>query len=145
MAMVKILIADKSSTTGQAIVDALGRLDAIAVQNVVSDLNAAVRSICRQAPDLVITGTELADASGLELIEAAQHLVPASHVVVIGSSPIPETWRHRRGSADVRFVEAEPSFHKLCELVASLASPVADDVGDDELRLLGRIAAGIAH
>jgi signal transduction histidine kinase len=144
MGMVNILIAEKSNTARQAIVDALGRLDAIAVQGAVSDLRAAVRSICEQTPDLVITGIELADASGLDLIEAARQLAPASYIVVVAASPAPEVWRLRFAPGAIRFVASE-SLHELCDVVAALAKPAPDDARDDELQLLGRIGAGVAH
>ncbi|HEY0477950.1 MAG TPA: ATP-binding protein [Kofleriaceae bacterium] len=140
-----ILIADKSSTARQAIVDALARLDAIAVQGVVSDLRAAVRSLCQRPPDVVITGIELADASGLDLIEAARQLAPASHIVVVAASPVPEAWLGRLENTAVRFVASEPSLHELCAVVTALARPAPDGAPDDELRLLGRISAGVAH
>jgi signal transduction histidine kinase len=158
MAMVNILIAEKSNTARQAIVDALARLDAIAVQEVVSDLHGAVRSLCRQTPDLVVTGIELADASGLDLIEAVRQLAPASRIVVVGASPGREVWRREAASGGVRFVADEPNLRELCAVVAALAGSSGDRarqasrpgdapaaVGDDELRLLGRITAGVAH
>lgn len=154
--MVNILIAEKSNTARQAIVDALARLDAIAVQEVVSDLHGAVRSLCRHPPDLVVTGVELADASGLDLIEAVRQLAPASRIVVVGEAAGRDVWRREAAGGQVRFVAPEPSLRELCAVVAALASssaarprahPGGDaaPVGDDELRLLGRITAGVAH
>ena len=156
--MVNILIAEKSNTARQAIVDALARLDAIAVQEVVSDLHGAVRSLCRNTPDLVVTGVELADASGLDLIEAVRQLAPASRIVVVGAEASREVWRREAATGGVRFVAAEPSLRELRAVVAGLArtsgarareAPAAGDapasVGDDDLRLLGRITAGVAH
>jgi signal transduction histidine kinase len=156
--MVNILIAEKSNTARQEIVDALGRLDAIAVQSVVSDLQGAVRSLCRHTPDVVITGTELADASGLDLIEAARQLAPTSRVVVIGE-PNRDVWRRHLASGAVQFVAAEPGFTQLRDVVAAFArrlpggvhvpdiadADARDAASDDELRLLGRITAGVAH
>src|SRR5262245_32758698 len=160
MAMVNILIAEKSNTARQAIVEALTRLDAIAVQGAVADLQGAVRALCRHPPDLVITGIELADASGLDLIEATRQLAPSSHVVVVGA-PSRDVWRRQAAAGRVRFVPAEPELRELCSVVTSLARrsadtaagrPVADEAAaapdpasDDELRLLGRITAGVAH
>src|ERR1700704_3537460 len=106
MVMVNILIAEKSNTARQAIVDALARLDAIAVQEVVSDLHGAVRSLCRHTPDLVVTGVELGRASGLDLIEAVRQLAPASRIVVVGAAPSREVWRREAASGGVRFVAA---------------------------------------
>src|SRR5690349_18246880 len=153
MAMVNILIAEKSTTARQAIVEALVRLDAIVVQGAVADLQGAVRALCRHPPDVVVTGIELADASGLDLIEATRQLAPSSHVVVVGA-PSRDVWR-RQATGRVRFVPAEPDLRELCSVVAALsrrapdapsdAGAAADAASDDELRLLGRITAGVAH
>src|SRR5215475_8421607 len=125
--MVNILVAEKSNSARQAIVDALARLDAIAVQGVVSDLHGAVRSLCRHTPDLVITGVELADASGLDLIEAARQLAPSSLIVVVGASPAREVWRRQLATGAVCFVPDEPSLAELREVVSAFAAPASED------------------
>jgi signal transduction histidine kinase len=154
--MVNILVAEKSTAARQAIVDALARIDAIAVQGAVAELREAVRSLCRDTPDLVVTGVELADASGLDLIEATRQLAPESRIVVVGPSPATEVWRRQVTAGAIRFVPAGPGLPELREVVTALARPEpepaeapggtgADDASGDALRLLGRIAAGVAH
>ena len=147
--MVNILVAEKSRAARQAIVEALGRIDTIAVQGAVAELREAVRSLCRDTPDLVVTGVELADASGLDLIEAARQLSPTSRIVVVGPSPASEVWRRQVTAGAIQFV-AGPSLDELCDVVAALSRPPDADraaaTGDDDpLRLLGRLAAGVAH
>jgi signal transduction histidine kinase len=151
--MVNILVAEKSRAARQAIVEALGRIDTIAVQGAVAELREAVRSLCRDTPDLVVMGVELADASGLDLIEAARQLSPTSRIVVVGPSPATEIWRRQVTAGAIRFVAAGPGLDELCDVVAALARPAPDDAAgaagggadDDPLRLLGRITAGVAH
>ncbi|HEX3482694.1 MAG TPA: ATP-binding protein [Kofleriaceae bacterium] len=149
--MVNILVAEKSRAARQAIVEALGRIDTIAVQGVVAELREAVHSLCRDTPDLVVTGVELADASGLDLIEAARQLSPTSRIVVVGPSPASAAWRREVTAGAIRFVAAGPSFDELCDVVAALARPGLEpatstsDTDDDPLRLLGRVTAGVAH
>jgi signal transduction histidine kinase len=153
--MVNILVAEKSSAARQAIVDALARIDAIAVQGAVAELREAVRSLCRDTPDLVVTGIELADASALDLIEATRQLAPESRIVVVGPSPASEAWRRQVAAGAIRFVASEPSLDELCEVVAAIArrTPEGGAEGgaggapddDDPVRLLGRITAGVAH
>src|SRR5262245_45660807 len=147
--MVNILVAEKSTAARQAIVDALARIDAIAVQGAVAELREAVRSLCRDTPDLVVTGVELADASGLDLIEATRQLAPESRIVVVGPSPASELWRRQVTAGAIRFVPAGPGLTELREVVTALARPgaepaeaadAADDPDGDPLRLLGRIA-----
>jgi signal transduction histidine kinase len=148
--MVNILVAEKSRAARQAIVEALGRIDTIEVQGAVAELREAVRSLCRDTPDLVVTGVELADASGLDLIEAARQLSPTSRIVVVGPSPASEVWRRQVTAGAIRFVTG-PSLDELCDVVAALARPVPEQAtstsvtDDDPLRLLGRLTAGVAH
>lgn len=149
--MVNILVAEKSRVARQAIVEALGRIDTIAVQGAVAELREAVRSLCRDTPDLVVTGVELADASGLDLIEAARQLSPTSRIVVVGPSPASEAWRRQVTAGAIQFVAAGTSLDELCDVVAALARPAPEpatstsDPDDDPLRLVGRITAGVAH
>ena len=148
--MVNILVAEKSRAARQAIVEALGRIDTIAVQGVVAELREAVHSLCRDTPDLVVTGVELADASGLDLIEATRQLSPTSRIVVVGPKPASEAWCRQVRAGAIRFVTAGPSFDELCDVVATLARTAdpatsTSDTDDDPLRLLGRISAGVAH
>jgi signal transduction histidine kinase len=149
--MVNILVAEKSRAVRQAIVEALGRIDTIEVQGAVAELREAVRWLCRDTPDLVVTGVELADASGLDLVEAARQLSPTSRIVVVGPSPVSELWRRQVSAGAIQFV-AGPSLDELCDVVAAFARPapdadraVAAGEDDDPLRLLGRITAGVAH
>jgi signal transduction histidine kinase len=153
--MVNILVAEKSRAVRQAIVEALGRIDTIAVQGAVAELREAVRALCRDTPDLVVMGVELADASGLDLVEAARQLSPTSRIVVVGPSPATEVWRRQVTAGAIRFVSAGPGLDELCDVVAGLAGPAPDRAADedraaggaddDPLRLLGRITAGVAH
>jgi len=102
----------------------------------------------------VVTGVELADASGLDLIEAARQLAPGSRIVVVGPSPASKAWRRQVTAGAIRFVAAGPSLDELREVVAAIARPASErgadaggagDPDDDPLRLLGRITVGVAH
>jgi signal transduction histidine kinase len=66
-------------------------------------------------------------------------------VVVVGAAPTSEAWRRQLATGAVRFVDSAPNLEELFDVVAAIASPELDDVLDDELRLLGRITAGVAH
>lgn len=149
--MVRVLVAEKSQETRQAIVDALGFVDSIAVQGAVPDLRAAVHAIAKHAPDILVTGVELADGDGIELIQAAQQVAPRSRIVVVGHAPTREVCRRHLAAGAHRFVERDRGLRQLREVVAGLAAPPpptaldSPRLVDDELRLIGRMAAGVAH
>ena len=94
--MMRVLVVEASHDDRRAIVDALLPLEQIAVQGAVADVRSALRAIAQEAPDVVVTGTELADGSGIELIEAAQKVArppaPISSVLPasrVKSRPVP--------------------------------------------------------
>jgi signal transduction histidine kinase len=144
MRMVRVLVAEKSQETRQAIVDALGFVDTIAVQGAVPDLRAAVHAIVKHAPDIVVTGVELADGDGIDLIQAAQQVAPRSRIVVVGKASCGDACRRHLAAGAHRFVERDASLRQLREVVAGLAAPPPAPL-EDELHLLGRMTAGVAH
>jgi signal transduction histidine kinase len=142
--MVRVLVAEKSQETRQAIVDALGFVDTVAVQGAVPDLRAALHAIAKHAPDIVVTGVELADGDGIDLIQATQQVAPRSRIVVVGKASCHDVCRRHLAAGAHRFVERDASLRQLREVVAGLAAPPPAPL-EDELHLLGRMAAGVAH
>lgn len=139
----RVLVVEASQQDRRAIVDALMHIGEIAVQGAVADLQSAVRAIVEESPDVVVTGVELADGSGLELIERARRAPRPPKIVVVGAAPTRDDWqRHLAAGAD-RFVERDGELDELRAVVASLAVPPPP--AEDDLRLLGRIAAGVVH
>jgi signal transduction histidine kinase len=144
MRMVRVLVAEKSQETRQAIVDALGFVDTIAVQGAVPDLRAAVSAITRCAPDIIVTGVELADGDGIDLIQATLQVAPHSRIVVVGVASCHDVCRRHLAAGAHRFVERDATLRQLREVVAGLVAPPPAPL-EDELHLLGRMAAGVAH
>jgi signal transduction histidine kinase len=139
----RVLVVEASQEDRRAIVDALMPLDEIAVQGAVADVQSAVRAILDEAPDVVVTGTELADGSGLELIEKARQAPRPPKIVVVAPAPTRDDWqRHLAAGAD-RFVERDRELDELRAVMGTLARPAGGI--DDDFRLLGRIAAGVTH
>ncbi|MGE5185732.1 MAG: response regulator [Acidobacteriota bacterium] len=125
---------DRCRGERQAIVSALAELDAISVQGAVPDLQAALRAIATSAPDVVVTGVELADASALELIEVARQGAPSPRIVVVAASPTRDVWRRHLAAGADHFVERDAELHELREVLGSLAHHA--DGREHELRLL---------
>jgi len=139
----RVLVVEASQNDRRAIVDALMPIDEIAVQGAVADMQSALRAIALESPDIVVTGVELADGSGLELIERARQAPRPPKIVVVAVAPTRDDWqRHLAAGAD-RFVERDGELDELRSVMGTLARPSNAD--EDELRLLGRIAAGVTH
>lgn len=120
----------------QAIVEALAELDAIAVQGAVPDLRTAVHAIETSAPDVVVTGVQLADATALELIEVARTNASAPRIVVVAPAPTRDEWRRHLAAGADRFVERDTDWRELREVVGSLAVKTAGEGREYELRQL---------
>jgi signal transduction histidine kinase len=139
----RVLVVEASTEDRRAIVDALMPLDEIAVQGAVADVESAMRAIVEESPDIVVTGVELPDGSGLELIEKARLTPRPPRIVVVAPAPTRDDWqRHLAAGAD-RFVERDVELDELRSVLGTLARP--RPANEDELRLLGRIAAGVTH
>jgi signal transduction histidine kinase len=139
----RVLVVEASQEDRRAIVDALMPIDDIAVQGAVADMQTAIRAILEESPDVVVTGTELADGSGLELIEKARQAPRPPKIVVVAPAPTRDDWqRHLAAGAD-RFVERDHELDELRSVLGTLVRPRETD--DDDLRLLGRITAGVTH
>lgn len=139
----RVLVVEASTEDRRAIVDALMPLDAIAVQGAVADVQSALRAIAEESPDVVVTGVELGDGSGLELIEKARLVPRPPRFVVVSAMPTRDEWqRHLAAGAD-RFVERDGELDELRSVMETLAPP--RPAPEDDLRLLGRIAAGVTH
>lgn len=141
--MMRVLVVEASHEDRRAIVDALLPLEEVAVQGAVADVRSALRAIAQEAPDVVVTGTELADGSGIELIEAARRVARPPRIVVVAPSATRSEWcRHLAAGAD-RFVERDEDLDELRDVLGMLSTRAAPP--EDELRLLGRLAAGVTH
>lgn len=141
----KVLVAAESREEREEIVRVLVGLDEVSVQGAVPDLGHAVRALAEAPPDLLITGLRLTGGSGIELIEQARRVSPASHIVVVAPAPTRDVWlRHLAAGAD-RFVAREPGFTELTEIVNDYVERAGHGDGEDQLRLLGRMAAGVVH
>jgi signal transduction histidine kinase len=109
MRMMKLLVVNAVKAERAEIVEALARIEHVAVQGAVADLSSAKRALAETAPDVVVTGLEVRGGDWSELIAAAHQTSPPPSVMVVG------------------MVE-EPA-----------------SAGDEALRLIGRVAAGVAH
>jgi signal transduction histidine kinase len=139
----RVLVVEASHDDRRAIVDALLPLEQIAVQGAVADVRSAMRAIAQETPDVVVTGTELADGSGIELIEAAQRVPRPPRIVVVAPTATRAEWcRHLAAGAD-RFVERDEELDELRDVLGMLSAPATP--AEDELRLVGRLAAGVTH
>ena len=136
----KVLVVEGDKVGRQAIVNALMQIDRVAVQDAVPDLQSAIQALTR-IPDLVVTGVQLPDGDGMQVIAAARSVARTPSIVVVGRDASREEWRrHLEAGAD-RFVETDRDLRELREVVGALAhrEPI------DPMRLLGKLAAGITH
>jgi signal transduction histidine kinase len=139
----RVLVVERSHDDRRAIVDALVPMAEIAVQGAVADLQSAMRAILDESPEIVVTGIELGDGSGLDLIESARLAPKPPKIVVVADTPTRDEWcRHLAAGAD-RFVALDSDLSELRDVMKGLARTVPQT--NDELALVGRLASGVTH
>jgi DNA-binding response OmpR family regulator len=141
MGMMNVLVVDGHADERRAIVEALSRLEGVAVQCAISDLETAASVLARYTPDILVTGTELADGEGIRLVERVRRR--GMSIVVVGPADSREVWlRYLAAGAD-RFVEPDRDLEELQEVVRDLVRQLA--ARPEAAGGPGRVAAGIVH
>lgn len=118
MEMRKILVVDGRAEERRAIIEALCRIDGVTVQCAISDLETAAGVLARYTPDILVTGTELADGDGLQLVEKVRRRGMA--IVVVGPAESREVWRRYLAAGADRFVEPDHDLEELQDVVRGL-------------------------
>ncbi len=118
MEMRKILVVDGRAEERRAIIEALCRIDGVTVQCAISDLETAAGVLARYTPDILVTGTELADGDGLQLVEKVRRRGMA--IVVVGPAESREVWRRYLAAGADRFVEPDHELEELQDVVRGL-------------------------
>jgi len=142
----KVLVVDGSETDRRSVVDALHDLTNVVVQGAVPDLGRALRVLADDVPDVVVTEALLADGDAVRLIEAARRLERPPAVVVL-TAIRSDALCQRCVDAGVDLYLTKPA--GIRELKGSIVE-LARGRGrrsdpPDPFRLLGRLAAGVAH
>src|SRR5687768_6075928 len=90
MPMMNVLVVDGHTDERRAIVEALSQVEGVAVQCAMPDLETAASVLARYTPDILVTGTELADGDGIRLVEKARRR--GMSIVVVGPAAAREVW-----------------------------------------------------
>jgi signal transduction histidine kinase len=119
MDTMKVLVVDGCKEQRREVVEALLDLTNVIVYGAVGSVKEAMRVITSDPPDLVVTEDELPDGRGADLCAAAQ--AAGADIYIRGHAAADEVQR------------------RVLDLIRARRSR------PDPLRLLGRIAAGVAH
>jgi DNA-binding response OmpR family regulator len=133
MDMKNVLVVDGHTDERHAIVEALSQLEGVLVQCAMSDLETAASVLARYTPDILVTGTELADGEGIRLVERVRRR--GMSIVVVGPAEEREVWlRYLAAGAD-RFVEPDGELRELQDVVRGLVRQPD----------IARVEAGLVH
>lgn len=147
----KVLVVERVKQERRALVEALAMIDEIAVCGAVGDLRSVERVFEEAPPDVVVTGTELEDGRGIDLISCAARLARTPQIVVVAEAPTREEWRAHLDAGAARVVERDEQLSELTDVVLSLArnarpADVAESAEHaDPVLLVGRLAGGVVH
>jgi CheY-like chemotaxis protein len=142
--MMHVLVVDGHTEERRAIVEALSQVEGVAVQCAMSDLQTASGVLAQYTPDILVTGTELADGDGIRLVEQVRRR--GMSIVVVGPAASRDVWlRYLAAGAD-RFVEPDGELRELQDVVRDLVVRL-DVPGAAASEREGRpsAAVGLAH
>jgi DNA-binding response OmpR family regulator len=116
--MMHVLVVDGHTEERRAIVEALSQVEGVAVQCAMSDLQTAAGVLAQYTPDILVTGTELADGDGIRLVEQVRRR--GMSIVVVGPAASRDVWlRYLAAGAD-RFVEPDGELQELQDVIRDL-------------------------
>jgi len=140
--MMNILVVDGHAEERRAIVEALSRLEGVSVQCSIADLETATSVLARYTPDVLVTGTELADGDALRLVAQVRRRGMA--IVVVGAAASREVWRRYLAAGADRFVEPDAELEELQEVVRDLMRRLPAARAEAGA-IAGRATAGLVH
>ena len=141
----KILIVDGSKEQRSHLVQVLGAVTNVIIQGAVADMRSALYAVVEAVPDVIVTGVNLLDGEGSQLIERVRRLARQPSFVVIGAQSEVDRERYLAAGAD-RYVENPRDSRELQAAIATLRRRPHGSVPPAEtLRLLGRITSGVVH
>jgi signal transduction histidine kinase len=133
----KVLVVEESKQERRRMVDALADLNEIVVTGAVPDVETALRVLGEHRFDILVSG--LAEPEGGRLIDRARALERGPSVVVVANPQGPADRPSLAAKADV-YVEKDADLRGMSEGVRDLVQRLGDP-----LRLIGRMAGGVAH
>lgn len=140
--MMNVLVVDGHNEERRAIVEALARVPGVSVQCAMSDLETAAGVLTRYTPDILVTGTELADADGLQLVEKVRRR--GMSIVVVGSAASRDVWMRYLAAGADRFVEPDRELQELQDVVRDLVRQLRSACPEVPVRV-GQVAEGVVH
>jgi DNA-binding response OmpR family regulator len=142
LGMMNVLVVDGHTEERRAIVEALSRVPGVAVQCAMADLETAAGVLARYTPDILVTGTELADGDGIQLVERVRRR--GMSIVVVGPAASREVWMRYLAAGADRFVEPDLELKELQDVVRALVRQLGSACPAAPVRV-GSVATGLVH
>lgn len=141
----KVLIVDGSKERRRDTVEVLAQLTNVVIQGAVANVRTALHALAAAQPDLVVADAMLPDGDGAELVHRIRRLERSPSIVVVSTEPSDEQ-RDRYLAAGVdRYVARDTDLRSLQDAVVLLGRTRSSVAMNDTLRVLGRLASGVAH
>jgi two-component system NtrC family sensor kinase len=142
----RILIVDGSRERRAELVQILSAVTNVVVSGAVSDMRSALYAVADAKPDVIVTGSELPDGDGAELIANVRRLAHTPSIVVVGGASS-EAERERYLAVGVdRYIERSDDARALQVAVTTLRRRAQGSIPIAETqRMLGRMTCGVVH
>jgi signal transduction histidine kinase len=142
----RILIVDGSRDQRLQLVQALEEVTNIVIQGAVPDMQSALSAVVEASPDVIVTGADLPDGDGAQLIENVRRLARSPSFVVVADQESHEQRARYLAVGVDRYVEMPVDERALQLAVTTLRRRPAGSIPpEDSHRLLGRMTSGVVH
>lgn len=118
-----VFLVDDSAPLRERLVELLSCLPDLKVAGQASGVEEAVKAIGEVQPDLVVLDLQLADGSGIEVLERVKDHTPFPVVIVLTSYPYPHYRRRCLEAGAEFFFEKQSEFSQFIEVLQRLACP----------------------
>ncbi len=141
-----MLIVDGSRESRRDTVDALAQLTNVVILGAVANVRTALHALADAPADVVVTGAELPDGDGAQLVERVRRLTRAPSIVVVSDAPTEEQRSRYLAAGADRFVDRAGGMQELQDALLGLGRGRNTVIPEpDRLRLLGRMTSGTVH
>ncbi len=118
-----VVLVDDSAPLRERLAEWLSCLPGLEVVGQASGVGEAVRAIGEARPDLVVLDLQLADGSGIEVLEKIKGCPPVPAVIVLTNYPHPQYRRRCLEMGAEFFFEKQAELSQFLEALQRLARP----------------------
>ncbi|HEV2495586.1 MAG TPA: response regulator transcription factor [Terriglobia bacterium] len=112
----EVFIVDDSSMVVERLLDIIRRVHGLEFVGLAAHASAAIQSIAKIEPDVVILDVHILGGSGIDVLKAVKESLPFLKVIVLTSFPSPQLRKRCMALGADYFLDKSTDFGKLPEI-----------------------------